>query len=93
MHLKHVLHVPDISKNLISISQFLHDNVVVIKFYSTHCVVKDLTTHKVLLKGTLKNGLYQLNLDHMNKHGVADLPAEVFSCNKSVVSYSNKYML
>lgn len=91
VHLKHV-HVPDISKNLISISQFLYDNVDVIEFYSTHYVVKDLTTHKVLLKGTLKNGLYQLNLGHLNKNGVSDQASAIYTCNKNIVSHSNKHM-
>lgn len=59
------LHVLVITKNLISVSQFLKDNNDVIEFYSTHCVVKDLTTHKILLGGALKDGFYQLHLDHL----------------------------
>lgn len=62
--LTNVLHVPDITKNLISISQFLKDNKAFIKFHSSFCVVKDLITHKPLLRGVLNNGLLQLDLSH-----------------------------
>lgn len=92
MQLNNILHVPDSTKNLLSISQFLKDNSVVIEFFSTHCVVKDLTTQRILLKGVLKNGLYQLNLDHLAHMNVV-LRSKVFNCNKIVGSQPNKYML
>jgi hypothetical protein len=57
IHLTNVLHVPHITKNLLS-TQLLKDNSLFIKFSPTHCFVKDQLTKKVLLHGTLTNGLY-----------------------------------
>ncbi|KAJ3701404.1 hypothetical protein LUZ61_005109 [Rhynchospora tenuis] len=58
--LTNVLHVPEITKNLISVSQLALDNDVIIEFSPSHCFVKDQATHKMLLHGILINGLYQL---------------------------------
>ena len=57
-----ILHVPKITKNLLSISQFTKDNDVIVEFNSEFCMIKDKKTRKVLLQGGLKNGLYQLDL-------------------------------
>ena len=58
--LKDVLHVPSITKNLLSISQFTKDNNVILEFDSHQCVVKDKRTKLALLRGTLTNCLYKL---------------------------------
>ena len=47
--LKQLLHVPSISKNLLSVSKFAHDNNVFFEFHSNHCFVKDQVTRIVLL--------------------------------------------
>lgn len=60
--LNKVLHIPDITKNLLSISQFLKDNHAIIEFHADSCLIKDVETNRTLLKGQLKNGLYQLDL-------------------------------
>lgn len=57
-HLSNILHVPQIKKNLISVSQFTKDNNVFIEFHSSHFFVKDEVTKKVLLQGMPKDGLY-----------------------------------
>lgn len=44
-----VLHVPQITKNLISISQFTKDNDVVIEFFFACCLIKDKVTRTTLL--------------------------------------------
>ncbi|KAJ0095566.1 hypothetical protein Patl1_15302 [Pistacia atlantica] len=62
LHLKNVLCVPNITKNLLSISKFTKDNNVVVEFHSYCCVFKDKVTKTVLLQGELKAGLHQLNL-------------------------------
>ena len=59
--LHNTLHVLEIYKNLISISQFTKDNNVVIEFFSNYCLVKDKITKNTLLEGALRQGLYQLN--------------------------------
>lgn len=62
--LNDILHIPNINKNLLSISQFTNYNNVTLEFDSTCCVVKDKKTRQVLLRGTLLNGLYQLHVLH-----------------------------
>ena len=48
-------------KNLISVSQLTKDHDLVAEFDSHNCVIKDKNTERVLLRGQLKDGLYQLN--------------------------------
>ncbi|KAL4384608.1 hypothetical protein GQ457_15G016610 [Hibiscus cannabinus] len=56
-----LLCVPDIKKNLLSVSQFARDNNVYFEFYPHHCSVKDIQTKTLLLKGRLTTeGLYEL---------------------------------
>ena len=94
--LKNILHVPDITKNLLSISQFTHDNNVVIEFYSTCCLVKDKNTRVTLLEGVLKDGLYQLDLAKALSRIKASSPSLhsplfLSQCNKT--SFSNSIEL
>ena len=59
LSLKQLLHVPAITKNLISVSKFTKDNNVFFEFYPNHCAVKSQGTNKVLLQGSLDpDGLY-----------------------------------
>ena len=58
--LRDILHVPGLTRNLLSISLFTKQNNVILKFNSSCCLVKDQMTKQVLLQGTLHNGLYQL---------------------------------
>ncbi|KAI9198055.1 hypothetical protein LWI28_009229 [Acer negundo] len=59
--LKDMLHVPDIKKNLLSISQLIACDNIIVEFDSCGCVVKDKATGVALLQGKLKEGLYQLD--------------------------------
>lgn len=43
-HLKNVLHVPRICKNLMSVAQFANDNCVYFEFHPLYCFVKDIKT-------------------------------------------------
>jgi Reverse transcriptase (RNA-dependent DNA polymerase)/gag-polypeptide of LTR copia-type/GAG-pre-integrase domain len=61
LHLKNVLCVPQLTKNLLSISKLLQDNTVTVEFTSISCFVKDQHTQRILLHGTLCNGLYKLD--------------------------------
>ncbi|KAL5735772.1 hypothetical protein ACOSP7_030228 [Xanthoceras sorbifolium] len=56
--LKKVLHVPSITKNVLSISRLTKDNNAFVEFNDFGCVIKGKRTKKVLLEGTLRNGLY-----------------------------------
>lgn len=61
--LSHILHIPSIAINLLSVHQFCLDNFVYFKFHSNCFFVKDLHNQKVLLQGTVENGLYVLPHD------------------------------
>lgn len=63
--LKNIIHSPQISKNLISVSQLTAHNNKLVKFDSNFFFVKDKTTKKVLLQGRSKDGLYQLQQTHI----------------------------
>ena len=55
--LKNFLHVPGLTKNLLSVSQFACDHKVFFQFYSNSCFVKSQGTKEILLQGTVKDGL------------------------------------
>ncbi|RVW64436.1 Retrovirus-related Pol polyprotein from transposon RE1 [Vitis vinifera] len=59
--LNQVLHVPHLSTNLISVSKFCTDNAVFFEFHSSYFFVKDQVTKKILLKGWLRDGLYEFS--------------------------------
>ncbi|KAL6335516.1 hypothetical protein AAG906_030644 [Vitis piasezkii] len=59
--LNQVLHVPHLSTNLISVSKFCTDNVVFFEFHSSYFFVKDQVTKKILLKGWLRDDLYEFS--------------------------------
>ena len=62
--LKNILHVPLITKNLVSVSQFTKDNNVYFEFHPSTCFVKDQVTKTPLLQGALHKGLYRLNFSN-----------------------------
>ncbi|XP_016195998.1 uncharacterized protein LOC107637061 [Arachis ipaensis] len=57
--MQNLLHVPNISKNLISVAKFALDNYVFFEFWPYLCNVKCQITRQVLLQGLLKDGLYK----------------------------------
>ncbi|KAL0534316.1 hypothetical protein IC582_028606 [Cucumis melo] len=65
--LNNLLHVPSITKNLISVSQFVKDNHVFFEFHPTLCYVKDLDTGQVLLQGLLNDRLYKFTIQPSHK--------------------------
>ncbi|KAG8502342.1 hypothetical protein CXB51_000314 [Gossypium anomalum] len=62
LHLSNVLCVPSIRKNLMSVSQFASDNNVFFEFYPLYCVIKDAQAHEVLMRGRVRDGLYQFTV-------------------------------
>jgi histone deacetylase 1/2 len=58
--LSNVLHVPAITKPLLSVQKFCLDNNVYFEFHPCVFYVKDLNTHEILLSGQSKDGLYAL---------------------------------
>ncbi|KAL4366347.1 hypothetical protein GQ457_05G025950 [Hibiscus cannabinus] len=59
LFLSNLLHVPCVNKNLLSVSRFTKDNNVSVEFFPNSCVVKDLGTQQVMLRGLESNGLYK----------------------------------
>ncbi|PNX93258.1 histone deacetylase, partial [Trifolium pratense] len=62
VHLKlsELLHVPDITKNLLSVSKFAQDNNVIFEFHPYKCYVKSQDYRQILLEGNVgSDGLYQ----------------------------------
>ncbi|KAE8667725.1 hypothetical protein F3Y22_tig00112383pilonHSYRG00494 [Hibiscus syriacus] len=57
--LNDLLHVPSVTKNLLSVSKFARDNKVFFEFHAGSCLVKDEVTGAVLLKEQENAGLYQ----------------------------------
>ena len=57
--LNHVLCVPSMQKNFISVSKFCHQNNASIEFSHSSFFVKDLITGTTLLKGQAKDGVYK----------------------------------
>ncbi|KAH0633010.1 hypothetical protein KY284_035796 [Solanum tuberosum] len=60
LHLNKILHVPSITKSLLSVSQFTKDNNVFMEFHPSCCFVKD-PQGKILLRGSIDNGLYRFD--------------------------------
>lgn len=83
--LKQLLHVPKITKNLLSVSKFAHDNNVYFEFHSTVCFIKDQAIHTILLMGKLEDGLYVFDKSQIHlQHG------PVFTPQSSLVSQEHK---
>ncbi|WJX96151.1 hypothetical protein P8452_77393 [Trifolium repens] len=60
LKLNELLHVPHISKNLLSVSKFAQDNHVIFEFHPYTCYVKSQDSSEILLEGTVgSDGLYK----------------------------------
>ncbi|GJZ06535.1 retrotransposon protein, putative, ty1-copia subclass [Tanacetum coccineum] len=76
--LKNILHVPELSHNLLSVQKFCHDNDFFFEFHTSYFVVKDESTHPTLLTGPNKHGLYTITLPQLksiNKVSFSDVRA------------------
>jgi hypothetical protein len=60
--LNNILHVPSITKNLLSVRKFAIDNHVFFEFHPHFLLVKYLVTKEVLIRGWCQDGIYMLNL-------------------------------
>nr|KYP52466.1 Retrovirus-related Pol polyprotein from transposon TNT 1-94 [Cajanus cajan]KYP52509.1 Retrovirus-related Pol polyprotein from transposon TNT 1-94 [Cajanus cajan]KYP52511.1 Retrovirus-related Pol polyprotein from transposon TNT 1-94 [Cajanus cajan] len=94
--LPNIMYIPNISKNLLSISKFTNDNKVFVEFHPTECSVKSQETKMVLLKGHLKDELYVFdNLRPIHTHtefvqplGVVTTLYNIVSCNDVPIWHS-----
>ncbi|KAL5583154.1 hypothetical protein UlMin_015596 [Ulmus minor] len=66
--LKNILHIPKITKNLLSISRFTKDNNLLFEFNSSSCFGKDKVSKTTLLQGVLHKGLYRFDLRDERKN-------------------------
>lgn len=57
-----VLVLPQITKELISISKLTEDDAIIIEFFTDVCIIKDNETQAIMLQGKLREVLYQLTL-------------------------------
>ncbi|PKU73330.1 Retrovirus-related Pol polyprotein from transposon TNT 1-94 [Dendrobium catenatum] len=80
LQLNHLYQVPNLSFNLLSVSQLTRDNSCTVTFSSDGYKIKDLKTKRVLLQGPCHNGLYSVrssiptsNLALLAVHTVQDL--------------------
>jgi hypothetical protein len=62
LHLKNILRVPFVTRNLLSVPKFTRDNNVLVEFYPFDLFVKDRATRDVLLRGRCRRGLYALDV-------------------------------
>lgn len=60
LSLNNILHVPKLRASLLYVHKFTNDNNVYFEFHPTHFLVKDRTTHQVLLSGPSTGGMYSL---------------------------------
>ena len=96
-HLKNLIHVPIINKNLVNVSKFAKDNHVFFEFHPEYCVVKSQVTKKIVLRGQLRDGLYvfdniSIGKNHVPCNYVAfPCTASQFLCN--IASVSNSFSL
>ncbi|KAI0495692.1 hypothetical protein KFK09_021995 [Dendrobium nobile] len=68
LFLSNLLHVPNISHNLLSISNLVKDNKISITFDPSGFVFKDLMTDQQLLQGPCSGGLYRISNATGSKH-------------------------
>ena len=64
-----MLHLPNLSFNLISTSQLTHDLNCVVMFFSSYCLFQDRVTKKIIGRGYESGGLYLF--DHQVSQAVA----------------------
>jgi hypothetical protein len=64
--LRNILHVPSITRNLLSLRKFAIDNHVFFEFHPHFLLVKNLTTREILIIGWCQDGTYMLNLPSLH---------------------------
>jgi histone deacetylase 1/2 len=67
LHLKNILHVPSVTRNLLSVKKFTYDNNVFFEFHPWYFLVKDRDSREVLLRGGCRGGLYNLDVSSVKQ--------------------------
>ena len=66
LKLNNILHVPHISKHLLSVYRLVSDNDVFVEFHRHFFCVKDKATKRILLSGRSSGGLYPIPFSHVS---------------------------
>ncbi|KAF8394586.1 hypothetical protein HHK36_020800 [Tetracentron sinense] len=82
-HMQDILHVPCITKNLLSVSQFSKDNDCHFVFTSSGFSVKDNKSGKILFQGRSSKGLYPLHFQPHDKNKPYSSPSAFTSSTVS----------
>jgi histone deacetylase 1/2 len=71
--LRNILHVPNITKNLLSVHKFSRDNDVFFEYHPWHFSIKDWQSRRSLLDGRCESGLYSIKSTDLPvlKHALA----------------------
>ncbi|KAG8499323.1 hypothetical protein CXB51_005887 [Gossypium anomalum] len=94
LHLSNVLCVPSIRKNLLSVSKFATDNNVFFEFHPSYCVIKDIQTREILLRGQVCDGLYHFSVNSSSLiPSVNSAALQDFSPNTDVFSLWHKRLV
>jgi histone deacetylase 1/2 len=67
LQLRNILHVPSVTRNLLSVKKFTHDNNVFFEFHPWYFLVKDRDSRAVLLRGGCRGGLYNLDVSSIKQ--------------------------
>lgn len=88
--INNLLHLPNITRNLISVSKVAKDNKVYFDFHANKCFVKSQASELVFLEGFLDgSGLYffnNLNLDLSHKSSLSSFPKLHYFSNNTTAS-------
>lgn len=60
LQLNNVLHIPQVTRNLLSIHRLANDNNIFFEFHPSYFLVKDRLTKRLLLQGKCERGLYPI---------------------------------
>ncbi|KAL4319057.1 hypothetical protein GQ457_18G024390 [Hibiscus cannabinus] len=87
--LNDLMHVPMITKNLISVSKLAKDNSVFIEFHAYKCLVRDEETGAILLRGKETEGLYKFDsvTDSSNSENTVNTKREINVTNGATSNY------
>ena len=92
-----VLHIPNASKNLLSVHRITLDNGVFIEFHPFFFLIKDQVTRRVLYRGRCVQGLYPLipKISKFNKqaYGVFKVSSERWHNRLGHPSFSIVYQI
>lgn len=89
LKLNNVLHTPQVTKNLLSVSKLTSDNNILVEFDCHGCYVKDKTTRETLLRGTMRDRLYEFHNPRLQPDNTAAV--SLFSAASSNQMSSDKH--